>query len=594
VAVKFGFFQNSGDPSGNTTGLFTNGQAPTGGVNLNGTGINLNSQSIKRVTLTYDGTALAETITDEQSGAVFSTSYAVNIPAVVGNETAYAGFGGSTHELWSLQDILTWTYDEQEEGLPPRAPGNLRPVGNGTDSVTLAWNVNNAYTATGFVIERSANATTGFTEIARVDSDVTTYTDQPGQPGTYYYRVRSVNDQGTSAPSNVVAFFFQVAPPAAGYWRFDEGSGTTAADASGNGNTGTFQGGVTWITDGRFGSAVRINGTDGVVVVPNAPGLNPTTAISITAWINAESWDGGNRRILEKGDNDNQYRFTEENGVLKFQLVGLSNDTLTTDLPSTGVWHHLAGTYDGTTMKIYVDGVVVAQQAASGTIATTTNNLNIGSKTPGGTLGNHFLGALDDVRVYGVALPPEYIRYLQTQVDQDVGSVGLPGSAVLSNGSYTVTGSGGDIGENADAFHFVYQPLTGDGEIVARVTGVGDTDPLAKAGVMIRASLAADAPNALVAVTPAGGIVFQSRASAGGDTDTTADDGSAPYWVRLVRAGNVFTAYRSADGNNWVQVGDPVTIDMAADALIGLAVTAHDDAVINASTFEGVAVQQSA
>src|SRR5262249_23309953 len=85
--------------------------------------------------------------------------------------------------------------------------------------------------------------------------------------------------------------------------------------------------------------------------------------------------------------------------------------------------------------------------------------------------------------------------------------------------------------------------------------------------------------------------VFQSRASAGGDTDTTTDTGSVPTWVRLVRAGNIFTAYRSDDGANWVQVGDPVTIDMAADAQVGLAVTSHNGMVLNASTFENVAVR---
>jgi hypothetical protein len=113
--------------------------------------------------------------------------------------------------------------------------------------------------------------------------------------------------------------------------------------------------------------------------------------------------------------------------------------------------------------------------------------------------------------------------------------------------------------------------------------------------VMIRSSLAPDAANALVAVTPGGGIVFQSRQSDGGTTVTTTDAGfSAPYWVRLVRSGNVFTAYRSEDGVNWVQVGDPVAIDMAADALVGLAVAAHENTVLNTSTFDNVTVQQGA
>jgi hypothetical protein len=594
VAVKFSFFKYGPDPSGNTTGLYTNGQLPSGGINLDGTGINLNSQSIKRITLSYDGTVLTETITDEQSGAEFSTTYTVNIPAVVGSDTGYVGFSGSTHELWSLQDILSWTYDERESGLPPRAPSNLREVSSTTDSVTIAWNANNAYTATGFIIQRSTSPTTGFVEIDRVDHDTTTYTDHPGQPGTYYYRVLSYNDDGNSANYVTLPVFFRIAPPPVAYYPFDEGTGTSTRDASGNGHTGTFQGGVTWVP-GQFGSAVHINGTDGVVVVANGTGLNPTSAITISAWIKADSWADGNRRIVQKGDNDNQYRLLEEGNVFKFDLSGVTNGTLTTTLPSTGVWHQITATYDGATMKIYVDGVVVAQQAASGNISTTTNSLYIGSKGIGGTLGNHFLGSIDDVRIYSVALSAEYVGYLQNWVDEDVGSVGLAGSTLLTDGLYTVTASGADIGGTADAFHFVDQQLAGDGEIIAEVTGIDNTDPLAKAGVMIRQGLGADAPNVFVAVTPSSGIVFQDRLTTGGTTQTTTDAGfTAPYWVRLVRSGDVFTAYRSDDGSTWVQIGNPVTVVMTGDVFIGLAATAHNNTVINTSTFENVTVTQGA
>jgi hypothetical protein len=176
-------------------------------------------------------------------------------------------------------------------------------------------------------------------------------------------------------------------------------------------------------------------------------------------------------------------------------------------------------------------------------------------------------------------------------VDQDVGAVARPGSTTLSGGTYTVTVAGGDVGGAADAYHLVYQPLAGDGQVIARVAGVDNTDPRALAGVMVRAGLAPDAANALVAVTPGSGVVFQSRASAGGDTTATGDAGfAAPYWVRLVRAGNVVTGYRSADGVAWTQVGDPVTLDLGAVALVGLAAAGRDGTVVNDSTFDNVAV----
>src|SRR5205807_10533014 len=85
---------------------------------------------------------------------------------------------------------------------------------------------------------------------------------------------------------------------------------------------------------------------------------------------------------------------------------------------------------------------------------------------------------------------------------QDIGGVAAAGAATFQNGTYSVQASGADIWDVSDSFHYVYKPLVGDGEIVARVVGVGQTDYWAKAGVMIRAGLAADAKNAFMLETP--------------------------------------------------------------------------------------------
>src|SRR5262249_2488908 len=87
---------------------------------------------------------------------------------------------------------------------------------------------------------------------------------------------------------------------------------------------------------------------------------------------------------------------------------------------------------------------------------------------------------------------------------QDVGSVGAPGSAIATNGAYSLKGSGGDIWNAADGFHFAYRTLVGDGEIRARVTAVGRTNDWAKGGVMIRDGLTANARNVLMFLSGAG------------------------------------------------------------------------------------------
>ena len=113
----------------------------------------------------------------------------------------------------------------------------------------------------------------------------------------------------------------------------------------------------------------------------------------------------------------------------------------------------------------------------------------------------------------GGALPSPWLN-------SDVGAVGAAGSASHSSGVFTVRGSGSDIWGNADGFQFVYQPLSGNGQIVARVTAAQDTDPWAKAGVMIRETLAAGSKHAFMALAPGNGLAFQRRVATGGVSHT--------------------------------------------------------------------------
>ena len=174
----------------------------------------------------------------------------------------------------------------------------------------------------------------------------------------------------------------------------------------------------------------------------------------------------------------------------------------------------------------------------------------------------------------------------------DIGAVGHPGSATINGTSMAVAGSGLDIWGAADQFHYVYQPLSGDGSIVARVTSVQNSHPWVKAGVMIRETLAADSSQAFMLVTPGGtkGLAFQRRVATGGTSiSTSGGEGTAPSWVRLVRTGNTITAARSADGVTWTTVGSE-TFAMTSTVYVGIAVTSHDNAVLASATFENVAV----
>jgi hypothetical protein len=173
--------------------------------------------------------------------------------------------------------------------------------------------------------------------------------------------------------------------------------------------------------------------------------------------------------------------------------------------------------------------------------------------------------------------------------NEDIGDVGAAGSASESDGTWTINGSGVDIWDYTDEFHYVYQPLSGDGQIIARVVSVGYTNAWAKAGVMIRETLDGDSKHAMMVVTPGNGTAFQRRTNTGGSSDHTEGSSvTAPYWVKLIRSGNTFTGYESADGSTWTLVGS-VSITMATDVYIGLAVTSHSDGDLCTAEIDSVA-----
>jgi autotransporter-associated beta strand protein len=173
----------------------------------------------------------------------------------------------------------------------------------------------------------------------------------------------------------------------------------------------------------------------------------------------------------------------------------------------------------------------------------------------------------------------------------DVGASSTPGDAGFGGGTFTVAGGGAAVGGTADSFRFAWQRLTGDGSIVARVTGNQNTNGWAKAGLEIRESLAANSKHVAMVTTATQGPQLVSRATTGGSSASVNGTAAAftATWVRLVRVGNVITASRSVDGASWTTVGS-VTVSMSSTVYIGLLSSANAANVINEATFTNVAV----
>lgn len=180
---------------------------------------------------------------------------------------------------------------------------------------------------------------------------------------------------------------------------------------------------------------------------------------------------------------------------------------------------------------------------------------------------------------------------------QDIGKPGIPGHTQLEGDAQTVTvKAAGDIGGKADAFHFAYQPLTGNGEIIARVDHVTATDDNAEAGVMIRETLDASSKMALMAIPYVKfgkkGVMI-SRSATGGDSASVEPEDfiATPYWVKIVRIGSQLSGLISADKTNWKLISS-VDIPMSETVYIGLAAdaskTINDVNRYNTSLFSGV------
>jgi hypothetical protein len=174
---------------------------------------------------------------------------------------------------------------------------------------------------------------------------------------------------------------------------------------------------------------------------------------------------------------------------------------------------------------------------------------------------------------------------------------GNPPAFAEAAGTITMSGSGTDIWDVADQFRFACKSLTGDATMVAKVESVGNTDPWAKAGVMIRESLDPGSRFAAVYATPGNGVRYQARTlnagTATSDTSVATPEQMAlktPVWIKVERKGSSFSCFYSADGAKWTAMSwNPQTINMTAGPVyLGLAVTSHNATATTTAVFSNI------
>ncbi|MBN0042178.1 hypothetical protein JN535_18640 [Cellulosimicrobium cellulans] len=356
-------------------------------------------------------------------------------------------------------------------------------------------------------------------------------------PDAFTFRVRA-GDLWSNVARTSLAVTSEAG--ARGRWDLDEGTGLVATDTSGWGQTGALSGGTTWVS-GRSGKALRFDGSSGKVTVPDSAGLDLAGTMTVAAWVRPERV--ATQHVVKKAQSyevDGYELSVASTGRPFFRVnQASSGDVFRVNASSAAVadgstWTHVVGTFDGSRLRLFVDGVEQGSVAGPAAVGTNALPLVIGDQSGGGY---PFQGAVDGVRLYDRALSASEVAALYA------GSPPGPVAPVATPGSLaTVTGT------------------AAQGVLSAQATGAPTFEVVqapASGSVVVT-----DASTGAFRYTPAAGFVgpdpFTFRVRAGGvwsapatvDVRVLAETGTRGVWDLDETSGTT-----AADRSGWSQTG---------------------------------------
>jgi hypothetical protein len=228
----------------------------------------------------------------------------------------------------------------------------------------------------------------------------------------------AAGNTATAGPLSVTVS--NTAPPVAGLvaaYNFDEGAGTMLNDLSGRNNHGVVTG-AAWSAAGRNGGALSFNGSSNWVTVADAATLDLTNGMTVEAWVRPAALSGWRTVVMKETASGHAYSLYAHNNTPNPAVtitVGTADRTAagSSALP-LNTWSHLAATYNGSALRLYVNGVQVRTINVTGNMATSSAPLRIGGNA---VWGEYFSGLVDDVRVYSRALT---VTEIQTDMNTGV------------------------------------------------------------------------------------------------------------------------------------------------------------------------------
>jgi PKD repeat protein len=312
--------------------------------------------------------------------------------------------------------LLSITATSVATNQPPAAVASATPM-SGVAPLSVAFSSSGSYDPEGAALTYSWVFGDGTTSAATNPSHAYQ------SVGTYAAQL-TVSD-GTNTTSSIVltiAVASSVTNSSSGLvaaYGFEEGSGSSLSDASGNGNNGTISG-ATWTTAGKYGNALLFNGTSALVTINDSTSLHLTTAMTLEAWVNPSAVSIAWRDVVYKGKDNYFLEATTTSGggvPCGAGTFGTANVwALGTAVLAMNTWTHIATTYDGATLRFYVNGIQVSSLAQTGSIVTSSNPLQIGGDS---IFGQYFQGTIDEVRVYNTVLTAAQIQAdMNTPVSQ--------------------------------------------------------------------------------------------------------------------------------------------------------------------------------